>query len=75
MTVYVLIREDQNSHGFVDTAVAGVFLEPDAAEHFEAAERLRARTLGLVVEDDDSPDAEWQVSWRIEEHAVRAARV
>jgi hypothetical protein len=70
MTVYVLIREDQNQHGFVDTSVAGVFLEQDAAESFETAERLRAKTLGLVVEDEDSPDAEWQVSWRVEEHSA-----
>jgi hypothetical protein len=73
MTVYVLIREDQNEHGFVDTSVAGVFLERDAAARFGTAERLRAKTLGLVVEDEDSPDAEWQVSWRVEEHSATNA--
>ena len=25
---------------------------------------------GLVVEDDESPDGEWQVSWKVEEHDV-----
>lgn len=70
MTVYVLIREDQNEHGFVDTSVAGVFLKQDAAESSETAERLRAKALGLVVEDEDSPDAAWQVSWRVEEHSA-----
>lgn len=70
MTVYVLIREDQNEHGFVDTAIAGVFLKQGAARHHEASERRRANTQGLVVEDDDSPDGEWQVSWRVEEHAA-----
>ena len=48
MTVFVLIREDQNEHGYVDAA----------------------RQEGLVVEDDDSPDGEWQVSWKVEEHTV-----
>jgi hypothetical protein len=23
-----------------------------------------------VVEDDESPDGEWQVSWKVEEHLV-----
>jgi hypothetical protein len=70
MTVYVLIREDQNEHGFVDTSVAGVFLQQHAAARHAEAERQRARSQGLVIEDDDSPDGEWQVSWTIEAQAV-----
>lgn len=69
MTVYVLIREDQNEHGFVDTSIAGVFLEQGAAQRCEASERQLARDNGLIVEDDDT-DVDWQVSWKIEEHAV-----
>ena len=70
MTVFVLIREDQNEHGYVDTSIAGVFREEGVAKEMEALERLHARQEGLVVEDDESPDAEWQVSWKVEEHLV-----
>jgi len=69
MTVFVLVREDQNEHGFIDTSIAGVFHDQHAAAAEESRERLRARAERLVVEDD-SPDGEWQVSWKIEEHAV-----
>lgn len=70
MTVFVLVREDQNDHGFVDTSIAGIFHDRQAAALQEAHERLRARTEGLVVEDDDRVDGEWQVSWKVEEHGV-----
>jgi len=70
MTVFVLIREDQNEHGNIDTSMAGVFREADVAKEMETLERLQARQEGLVVEDDDSPDGEWQVSWKVEEHTV-----
>jgi hypothetical protein len=36
----------------------------------ETLERLHARQERLVVEDDESPDGEWQVSWKVEEHLV-----
>jgi hypothetical protein len=70
MTVFVLIREDQNEHGYVDTPIAGVFREAGVAKEMETLERLHARQEGLVVEDDDSPDGEWQISWKVEEHTV-----
>ena len=70
MTVFVLIREDQNEHGYIDTSIAGVFREAGAAKEMETLERLQARQERLVVEDDDSPDGEWQVSWNVEEHTV-----
>ena len=70
MTVFVLIQEHQNEHGYIDTAITGVFAHEHVAREREAAERLNARAQGLIVEDDDSPDGEWQVCWRIEEYAV-----
>jgi hypothetical protein len=36
----------------------------------ETLERLHARQEGLVVEADESPDGEWQVSWKVEERHV-----
>ncbi len=70
MTVFVLIREDQNEHGYVDTSVAGVFHDEAAAKTQEASERRNAQEQGLVVEDEDTPGGEWQVSWIVEEHPV-----
>ena len=70
MTIFVLIREDQNEHGNIDTSITGVFHEARIAKEMETLERLHARQEGLVVEDDESPDGEWQVCWKIEEHLV-----
>jgi hypothetical protein len=70
MTVYVLIREDQNQHGYVDTSIAGVFREEQIAREHEIDERRDAREQGLIVEDTDSRAGEWQVSWKIEEHRL-----
>jgi hypothetical protein len=70
MTVFLLIREDQNEHGYVDTSIAGVFHEGHVAREQEALERRRAREQGLIVEDDDSPDGDWHVSWSVQEHVV-----
>jgi hypothetical protein len=70
MTVFVLIQEHQNEHGYVDTSIAGVFQHEHLAREREAAERRQAREKGLIVEDDDSADGEWQVSWKVEEYAV-----
>ena len=70
MTVFVLIQEHQNEHGFVDTSILGVFRDEHAARGREADERRQARDHGLIIEDDDSPGGEWQVSWKVEEYAV-----
>ncbi len=70
MTVFVLIREDQNEHGYVDTSIAGVFHNEHVAREQEAVERQNAREQGLIVEDDDSSDGDWQVCWKVEEYAV-----
>jgi hypothetical protein len=70
MTVFVLIREDQNQHGYIDTSITGVFREARFAKETETLERLHARQEGLVVDGDNSPNGEWQVSWKVEEHLV-----
>jgi hypothetical protein len=44
--------------------------EARVAMEMETLERLHAREEGLVVEDDESPDGEWQVSWKVEEHLM-----
>ena len=70
MTVFVLLRQDQNDHGYVDTSVAGVYLESHVAREQEVLERRKARERGLIVEDDESRDGEWQVSWTVQEYLV-----
>lgn len=70
MTVYVLIREDQNEHGYVDVAIAGIFHNERVARQYEEAERARAREEGLRVCDDDEVDGDWQVFWKVEDHII-----
>lgn len=70
VVVYILIREDQNEHGYIDTSITGVFHDRRLAREQETQERLRAQAKGLVVEDDECTDPDWQVSWAVEEHLV-----
>jgi len=70
MTVYVLTREDQNDHGFVDFSVTGIFRDERAASEQASSEQARARNQGLRVEDDEGVEADWQVSWKLEEYLV-----
>jgi hypothetical protein len=71
MVVYVLMREDQNEYGYVDTSIEGVFYDERAACNQERLERHNARQRGLIVEGDAATDGEWQVSWAIHEQSVR----
>lgn len=71
MTVYLLLREDQNEHGYIDTSITGVFRDVTIAREQETLERRQAKAQGLVVEDDESPDGDWQVSWKVEECLLR----
>ncbi len=70
MTVYLLIREDQNDYGYVDTSIVGVFLNESVARDRETLERRRASDEGLLVEDDDCEPGAWQVSLMIAPHQV-----
>ena len=73
MDVYILIREDQNEHGFIDTSISGVFATHERALAWMKAKQEKARSEGFRVNtnDDDSYDeADWQVYWKIEEQEV-----
>lgn len=70
MVVFVLVREDQNEHGFIDTSITGVFGHKQEAAQEESLQRLRAAAVGFVIEDEDCSDPAWQVAWRIEEHSL-----
>jgi hypothetical protein len=70
MTVFLLIREDQNEHGYIDTSIDGVFHEVADAKARERSEMQRALAEGLLVEEVNCGDADWQVCWRVESHAL-----
>ena len=55
MTVFVLIREDQSEHGYIDTSVTGVFREVRVAKEMDPFERLHAREEGHLVEGRGIP--------------------
>lgn len=73
MNVYVLIREDQNDHGFVDTSVEAVFtLESDAVAAMNREEQ-EARDEGSRVwgDEGDWDESDWEVSWMVRSTELR----
>lgn len=70
MTVHVVMREDQNDYGFIDTSVAGLFRSRSDAEMFVASSVSGAREEGLRVCGDPGTEPDWQVSWLIESHPL-----
>ena len=70
VTVHVVIREDQNEHGFIDTSVVGLFRSRNDADAFVEASTSGARDEGLRVSGDPGTDPDWQVSWMIEAHSL-----
>ncbi len=71
--VFIVLREDQNQHGFVDTGIAGVFRTRAAAEAYVQQSEGEARGEGLNVcgdESDDWDEADWEVYFKIEAHLV-----
>jgi hypothetical protein len=73
MEVYVVIREDQNEHGFVDASISAIFLQRADAEAHVGQGKSNARTDGLRVSGDENADweeADWEVYYKIEAHRV-----
>ena len=71
MTVYVLVREDQSEHGFVDASIVGLFRNQDEATAVLQSSVAEAREQGLRVCGDPGTEPEWEVSWNIERHPLR----
>lgn len=71
MTVYVLVREDQSEHGFVDASIVGLFRSQDEATELLELSMAEAREQGLRVCGDRGTEPEWEVSWNIEPHPLR----
>lgn len=71
MNIYLLVREDQNQHGFVDAAVIGAFRRKDEAEARLQRETQIELENGASVEGAEGcPLDEWDVSLRVEEHSL-----
>ncbi len=70
MTVHVLIREDRNHHGYIDTSIVGIYREVK----FARLERRQQRRRAIADRWDvnyDNPDADsWEVFWKSEEREV-----
>jgi hypothetical protein len=71
MTVYVLVREDQSEHGFVDTSIIGLFRTQQGATAVLKSSVAGARRQGLRVCGDPGTEPEWEASWNIEPHPLR----
>ena len=70
MSVHVLLRQDRNDHGYIDTSVIGVYSELKAARLERMRQRRRAIAAGFDVNYDNPDDDTWQVYWKIEEVEV-----
>jgi hypothetical protein len=66
VTVQVLIREDRNHYGYIDTSVIGVFREMKSARLERMRQRRRSIANGFDVNYDNPLEDTWEVYWRIE---------
>lgn len=56
MTIYLLVREDQNQHGFVDTGVIGAFRKKEDAEtHLRSEARIGRESRTWVEGGEGCP--------------------
>ena len=70
MTVHLVIREDQNHYGFIDTTVDGLFRSRNDADAFVRSSAEDARTRGVLVCGDPGTEPDWQVCWFVESHQL-----
>ena len=70
MSVHLLIREDRNHHGYIDTSVVGAYRELKTARLERMRQRRRAIADGINVNYDNADDDTWEAYWRIEELEV-----
>lgn len=70
MDVYLLIREDRNHDGYIDTSVLGVYRELKLARLERLRDRKRAIVEGLDVNYNNPHGDTWEVYWKIEDAFV-----
>ena len=66
MVVHVLLREDRNHYGYIDTSVIGVYAKMTLARLEKMRDRRRAIASGFDVNYDNPDDDTWEVYWKIE---------
>lgn len=70
MTVHVLIREDRNHYGYIDTSIIGIYREIKSTRLERRQQRRCAIADGRDV-NYDNPDADsWEVFWKLEAREV-----
>ena len=70
MSVHLLLREDRNHYGYIDTSVIGVYRELKTARLERMRQRRRAISDGFDVNYDNPDGDTWEVYWKIEEVEV-----
>ena len=70
MSVHLLLREDRNHYGDIDTSVIGVYRELKTARLERMRQRRRAISDGFDVNYDNPDGDTWEVYWKIEEVEV-----
>lgn len=70
MHVHVLIREDRNQHGYIDTFIVGVYQEIKCARLERMRQRKGALAEGLDMNYDNPHGDTWEVYWKIEDAVV-----
>ncbi len=74
MEVFVVIREDQNDHGFVDTSVCGIYRTRADADACVEEGEAAARAEGFRVSGDANrgwDESDWQVYYKVEAHELK----
>lgn len=75
MTIFLLIQESQNEHGYIDTSLREAFTEQRLADVARADAENEAVEHGEQVDGFVGvPDGEWTVSFRVQSiNVFRAA--
>lgn len=69
--VHVVIREDQNQHGYIDSGIVGIFRRPSDAKAYVLKVESEARDIGIRVLGEAADESDWEVCWFIEEQPLR----
>ena len=70
MTVFVLIREDQNEHGYIDTSITGVFRTRESRRRWRPSSVCMRGRTGLWWKVTRVLTASGRCPGRVEEHPV-----
>jgi len=75
MKVYIIVQENQNDHGFVDTTVLDAYTDEQMARTRAAALEDEALKDGERVAGRDDEPADWTVSFYVQEVTLYRAPI